>query len=166
MIGIRRTALLLLALIPGCCIAQSSTAVVLHTGTLVPLEFVGSLNSRTAVVGDHVDFMLAKDITLDGAVVAKEGTKVSATVTFVKRAALAGRSGQINLRLDALRFGDKKVSLNGSKDKIAASDVQFSRAYHLKWPMGLLRTGDDVEINSGTRLTVYVAEDATLPVGN
>jgi len=99
-------------------------------------------------------------------VVAKEGAEVSGSVTFVKRAALAGRSGQINLRLDALRVRDKDVRLSGSKDKNAASDVQFSRAYHLKWPMGLMRTGDDVEINSGTQLTVYVSEDIALSIGN
>jgi len=165
MILIRRIAALLLALTPS-CFAQSPTVTVVHEGTLVSLALVGTLNSRTAKVGDHVDLMLVSDVTANGAVVAKEGAEVSGSVTFVKRAALAGRSGQINLRLDALRVRDKDVRLSGSKDKNAASDVQFSRAYHLKWPMGLMRTGDDVEINSGTQLTVYVSEDIALSIGN
>jgi hypothetical protein len=166
MIGLRKIALFLLALMPCCCFAQNSAATVLHAGTAVSLAFVGTLDSRTAAVGDRVDLVLAKDIAVDGAVVAKEGTKVSGAVTFVKRAAMAGRSGEISLRLDALQIGDTKIKLSGSKEKSADSDVHFSRAYHLKWPMGLMRTGDNIEIGSGTLLTVYVVEDATIAVGN
>jgi hypothetical protein len=166
MIGIRRITLLLLTLAPCCCVAQSSTAVVLHGGTSVSLAFAGPVDSRTAAAGDRIDVVLAKDITADGAVVAKAGTKLSAVVTSVKRAALAGRSGEISLRLEELAVGDTKIRLSGSKQKSADTDLHFSRAYHMKWPMGLARTGDNVEINSGTLLTVYVAEDASIAAGN
>jgi hypothetical protein len=41
--------------------------------------------------------------------------------------------------------------------------VHYERPYNLKFPLGLFRTGDDVEIRTGTLLTVFVADDVLLP---
>ncbi len=163
MMGIRHIALMLLTAASSSSIAQNHTSVVLREGTPVSLAFVEPLNSGTAAVGGHVSLVLAEDIKVNGAVIAKNSHVVTAEVTDVKRAALAGRSGQITLRLDGMMVGDRKVKLRGSRDRTGESDVQYSRPYHLKWPGGLMRTGDNVEINQGTLLSVFVAEDVSLP---
>lgn len=164
MMIIRQIALLLLAAVSSYSAAQSVAPVVLHEGTPVSLAFVESLNSGAAVIGDHVHFVLADSIKVNGAIVAKAGSIASGQVIDVKRAALAGRSGQVTLRLDGLRLGSITIKLRGSKERSGASEVQFIRPYHLKWPAGLMRTGDDVEINRGTLLTVFVAEDISLSI--
>ena len=163
MIGTRQILGLLLAAVASCSLAQAQASVVLREGTPVSLAFVAPLNSTTAAMGDRVSFVLADDIRVDGALVAKAGCTASGEITDVKRAALAGRSGEITLRLDGLMVGDRTVKLRGSKERTGNSDVQYKNPYHLKWPMGLLRTGDNVRINQGTLLPVFVAEDTSLP---
>ncbi len=164
MIRFRSFAFLLSAILSIYGVAQSEAPVVLHEGTPVSLAFAGAMNSGTAVIGDRIQFVLADEIKIDGTVVAKAGCIVFGQVTGVKRAALAGRSGEISLRLDGLLTGGKTIKLRGSKERSGPSEIQYSHPYHLKWPGGLMRTGDNVEINTGTQLTVYVAEDISLPI--
>lgn len=75
----------------------------------------------------------------------------------------AGRSGALWLHIEPLRLGSQTIPLRASLNGNGNSDVNCERPYHLKFPMGLFGTGDDVEIRSGASLTVYVAEDVQLP---
>ena len=162
MIGIRQIVFVLLAAVPSCCIAQNQANAVLRQGTPVSLSFAEPLNTSTAAIGDRVNFVLANDITVNGEVVAKAGCMAFGQITEVIRAALAGRSGRLTLKLDGLFVGDKKVKLRASRNGAGENDVQYGRPYHLKWPMGLLRTGDNVVIGQGTLLSVFVAEDISI----
>jgi hypothetical protein len=110
-----------------------------------------------------VSLVLVTDLKMDGVTVAKAGCKALGRITLVKKAAPPGKSGALNIQIDRLQVGNQIVKLRGTKNKQGVSEVQYSRPYHLKWPMGLLRTGDDVEIKQGTMLTVFVAEDIPLP---
>jgi hypothetical protein len=142
---------------------SAAGAATLREGTPVPLAFDGGLSSKTASPGDTVNLVLATDLRVGGVTVAKAGSKVSGHVTSVKRAAAPGRSGALSLQLDYLQAGDVTVKLRGSKDRNGNVAIQYSRPSHLKWPMGLLRTGDEIEIAQGTMLTVFVAEEISLP---
>lgn len=164
MIGLRTITLLLLTSVSSFCAAQAVSSATVRQGAPVALAFTAPLTSATAAVGDKVNLVLTGNLQVDGVTVAKAGATLSGQVTFVKKAAMAGRSGQINIRLDDLVAGNKKIKLSGSKNNSDGPDVQFSSPYHLKWPMGLFRTGDNVEISSGTLLTVFVAEEVTLPL--
>jgi hypothetical protein len=143
--------------------SAGGATVILRGGTPVQLAFAESVSSKTATQGGTVRFVLASDVRIGGTTVAKAGSNVSGRLTFVKHAAAPGRSGALNIQLDYLEAGNAKVKLRGSKDKQGVSEIQYSRPYHLKWPMGLMRTGDDIEISQGTTLTVFVAEDIALP---
>jgi hypothetical protein len=138
-------------------------AATLREGTPVAVAFTGNITSKTAAKGDPVSLELVNDLAGGGVVVAKAGCKVVGHVTAVKKAAAPGKSGALNVQLDYLEVGNGKVRLRDSKDKVDESGIQYSRPYHLKWPVGLLRTGDDIEIKQGTMLTVFVAEDISLP---
>lgn len=164
MIGFRTITLLLLTSVSSFCGAQAVSTATVRQGSPVALAFTAPLSSATAAVGDKVSLVLAGNLQVDGVTLVKAGTTLSGQVTLVKRAAMAGRSGQINIRLDDLVARDMRIKLTGSKNKADKPDLQFSTPYHLKWPLGLLRTGDNVEINGGTLLTVFVAEEITLPL--
>jgi len=143
--------------------AKPAAAAVLREGAPVVIAFAGNLSSKTVARGDVVKLELAGDLIAEGLVVAKAGAQVVAHVAAVKRAAAPGKSGAIELQLDHLDTGSAAVPLRGSKTKGQDDSVQYSRPFHLKWPMGLLRTGDDVEIKAGTTLSVFVARDVSLP---
>lgn len=139
-----------------------AAAAVLREGTPVVLAFAESFSSKTAVKGDPETFVLANDITVNGVIVAKAGCKALGHVTFARAAAIPGRSGALDLQFDYLEAGGKKVKLRVSRERSGEIGIQYRRPYRLKWPMGLLRTGDDVEIKQGTVLAVYVAEDISI----
>lgn len=136
-------------------IAQTPPSPTLPEGSPVALVFTTALSSRTVAVGDPVGFALAEDLKVDGVVVAKAGTAASARVIQVKRAALGGRSGSISLCLKDLPIGHDQVELWGTREG-ARSEVRIRRPYRLKWPLGLLRSGDEIVIKEGMPLTVFV----------
>jgi hypothetical protein len=156
---ISKIALMLPALVL-CLGAEDSVA--LRAGTPVLLAFAEHVSSKTATKGERVEFVLASDIDVNGSTVVKAGAKAYGEVMEVRRTAVPGRSGAISLRLDYLQAGDTRIKLRSSEQS-GENTVQYSRPAHFKWPMGLLRTGDDVEIGPGTVLAEYVAEDVSLP---
>jgi hypothetical protein len=115
------------------------------------------------VKGDLVSFVLASDINVGGAIVAKAGCRAVGEVAYARSAAVPGRSGALSLQLDYVQVGGRRIKLRGSPEAEGAGIVEYDRPSHLKWPMGLLRTGDDLEINQGTVLAAFVAEDISLP---
>lgn len=147
--------------IPGEADAAAGAAT-LREGTPIALAFAASLSSRTAVKGAPVSFVLVNDLGVGGVIVAKAGCKALGQVTYVRAAAIPGRSGALSLQFDYLEIGGRKVKLRASKDGSGENALQYSNPYRMKWPMGLLRTGDDVVIKQGTVLAAYVAEDIAL----
>ena len=142
--------------------AAGATGPVLQEGTPVALAFFASLTSKTAVKGAPVGFVLVNDLVVAGVTVAKAGSKALGHVAYVRPAAVPGRSGALSLVVDYLEVGAGRVKLRASKERSGEDGIEYSNPYRLKWPMGLLRTGDDVQIKQGTVLAVYVAEDTTL----
>jgi hypothetical protein len=134
---------------------------VLGEGTPVLLAFAQNLSSKSAVTGDRIEFILAHDLTVGGQTV-KAGTRASGHVSHVKGATAPGRSGALSIQLDYLEARGAQVLLRPSRDKGPSNEVQYSKPYRLKWPMGLFRTGDDVEIARGTVLAAYVDRDTTI----
>lgn len=116
------------------------------------------LSSAYAAEGATVSFVLANNLTADGAIAVKSGTKAFAKVASAVKAKAAGRSGYLSLRLEPIHMGNQTILLSASAK--GNNDAHYERPYHLKFPMGVFRTGDDVEIRSGTTLTVFVAEDS------
>ena len=139
---------------------RGALEVTLARGTEIRLIFTESLDSKTASAGANVNLILAHDVTAGGSIVARAGDKATGRVVQVKKARIAGRSGILDLRLD-LPVEGKPIALCDSKGRRDAV-IHYSRAFHLKWPLGLLRTGDDVAIPVGTGLTAFVSEDTVL----
>jgi len=106
--------------------------------------------------------MLAKDLKVGNAVVAKAGASAIATITHVKKAKLPGRPGAMELRLDYLQVGDRTVKLKTTAGGTNAV-VEYRSPYSLKWPMGLLRSGFDIDVPTGTGVVAYIAENVALP---
>jgi hypothetical protein len=149
---------------PGVIEKTGPNSAILREGTPISLTFVEPLNSGSAAIGNRVQFVLARNMENNGSIIARAGSRVSAEVIEVKRAAPPGRSGAITLRLDGLRTEGITIKLRGSSERTGPSDVQYRRNNDFKFPFGLLRPGNNVKIKTGTLLTVFVAEDVSLSV--
>jgi len=137
---------------------------VLKEGTRIWLSFTRNLSSKTAVQGESVPLVLINDIKVGNVTVATAGTIVSGELIYARKAMAPGRSGILKIRLDALQVGGAKINLRSSKGKPHENIVQYGHSFHLKFPFGLVRPGDDIEISPDTALSVYVDNDVLLPV--
>lgn len=135
---------------------------VLSAGTKIWLIHTANLTSATATQGETVELMLAKDLKVGDAIVVKAGTPARGTVTHVKKAKVPARRGEIELRLDYLRAGDRTVKLQTEPDGSSAV-VQYRSPYSLKWPLGVLGPGYEANVPAGTGVIAYIAENVAFP---
>ncbi len=156
------------ALAPATPPPQSETTrasdLILREGTDVKLKFADDLSSKTATDDDPVNLILDEDLKVGDVVVARAGCKAVGTITNAKKAGMMGKAGELNMRLEHLTVGDRRVRLRGSKGKEGEGKTGTAVALTVLFgPIGLIKHGKNVEVKAGTPLTAYVDEDAHLP---
>jgi hypothetical protein len=133
---------------------------VLKEGTEVPLKFAQPLSSKTARVGDSVEFTLAEDVKLGDAVVIPKETRAVGTVTHAKKNGMMGKAGELNLSIDYVKLGDKRVKLRGTQGREGDSKVGATVALVAVFGvLGFMKHGKNVEVKAGDPLKAYIAED-------
>jgi len=144
--------------------SAASAPLVLTAGTDVKLKFAQDLSSKTANDDDPVNMVLDEDLKVGDAVVCKAGAKAVATVTHAKKAGMMGKGGELNIRLEHLLVGDKRMRLRGTKGKEGEGKVGAAVALTVLFgPIGLIKHGKNVEVKQGTPLLAYVDQDFTVP---
>jgi len=123
---------------------------ILRDGTPVSLISVEDLRSNTPQNVRPIDFVVAKDIEVDGAVVAKAGSKAIGQATYTATPpATAGSAEEMHLSLENvdLKIGNTKVPLRSTQQKGGTGALE----YH--W----------LEDTGRIALVLYVAQNVTLP---
>lgn len=92
-------------------------SILLREGTPVHLKFAQKVSSKTAAVDDPVNFVLAEDLVADGIVIAKAGAVASGTGSHAQRAGMMGKGGELNIRLEHLKYADTKIRLRGTQGR-------------------------------------------------
>jgi len=135
--------------------------VTLKEGTEVNLKLAQTLSSKTAAVGDSVEMLLDQDLIVDKTLVAKKGSRALATVSNAKKAGMAGKGGELNLRLEYLKAGDTKVKLRGAQAKNGDNKTGATVGLVLAFgALGFLKHGKQAEVKEGTAVKAFVDEDA------
>ncbi len=138
--------------------------VVLKEGTEVKLKFAQDLSSKTATEGDPVNFTVDQDVAADTTVVVRSGASAVGEVTRAEKAGHMGKAGQLSVRLNYMKAGDKRVRLRGTKGKEGEGKTGTAVTLTVLFgPLGLLKHGKQVEVKEGSPLTGYVDEDVSLP---
>jgi len=134
-------------------------------GTEIQLKFSDAISSKTAAEGDQVVFEVGDNVKIGNTVVIKAGTKAVGEVTNAKKAGMMGRPGELNIRLNYVKVGDKKISLRGTRAKSGDDATTGTIALTVLFgPIGLIKHGKDIEIKQGMSLKAYTAEDVVLPI--
>ena len=135
--------------------------VTLKEGTEVNLKLAQTLSSKTAAVGDSVEMLLDQDLIVDKTLVAKKGSRALATVSNAKKAGMAGKGGELNLRLEYVKAGDTKVKLRGAQAKNGDNKTGATVGLVLAFgALGFLKHGKQAEVKEGTPVKAFVDEDA------
>lgn len=145
-------------------VPANAGAILLREATPVKLRLLHSLNSKTVVKDDPLNFALAEDLVVDRKVVAKTG---SAAIGFVRQARGArtlGRGAQLALEMQYLKVGRTRVPLRGSEARAGenrkAETVTLVVLFGIS---GLIKHGSEIEVKEGTVFTAYVDRDTELP---
>lgn len=122
--------------------------------TAQTLEF---LSSETANAGDQVQLEVDNSLMIDGAIAIAAGTPVRGTVASVTKAGRMGRSGGINIRVESTSTVDgQRVPVRATKAQTEGDKTGSTIALTLiVSPLFLLRKGNDVAYQPGTKITVY-----------
>jgi beta-lactamase regulating signal transducer with metallopeptidase domain len=142
--------------------SRPSNHAILAQGTRVWLNYLELLSSKTAAVGDPVEFALVNDLRVGGVVVARSGSRVEGRVTKASKARPPGISGAISIRLGGLQVGSATIVLRGQEDLAHDSTIRLGRPHHLRWPFGLFRAGDDVAAGPESVVAAFIDEDVPL----
>jgi hypothetical protein len=139
----------------------------LKEGTEVPLTFASDLSSKTANVGEPVEFLLADDLKVGGTVVVAKGAHALATVSDAHKAGMMGKPGELSVQMQYLVDGGNHVRIRGTKGREGESKTGATVALTVLFgPIGLIKHGKNVDIPAGTALTAYVDQDIWLAPAN
>lgn len=142
----------------------STRSRVLKEATPVKLKLLHSLNSKTAVAGDPVNFAVAEDVLVSGEIVIKTGAAAIGRVLQAKPARTLGRSGQLALEIQYLKVGRVRVPLRGSQSRSGEGrKVEAIALAVLFGPSALIKHGSEIQVKEGSVFTAYVERDTELP---
>lgn len=172
----------LTALYPQIASAQAlpggPTRVVIKQGTAIKLQFSNTICSASAHKGDKLEFIVEKDLIVDGYTVIRAGELGLGSVVQVKQRRLLGMGGGLIVKLDSVELA------NGERMELEARKRFKGRSHTLRMgmamavtgaiyfpaaPVFLLSRGRDSTVLKGTEVTAYtkgevVTQAADLPV--
>lgn len=140
------------------------SSLLLPEATPVKLKLLHSLNSKTVVESDPLNFAVAEDVIVNEKVVAKVGAVAIGRVRQAKPARTLGRGGQLALEMQYLRVGRVRVPLRGSQARTGGNKQGETVALTVLFGLsGLIKHGSEIEVKEGSLFTAYVDQDTELP---
>ena len=142
---------------------------VIPDGTPVNLRMVRTISSAHARTGDHLDFVVVKDVTVGGFTIIQAGTIASGSVLGVKGKRLLGIGGKVVIKLDSVKLitGDevalqaRKEIKGRSRSKLILAEMMITGLFYLPAaPVFLLSRGHDSTVLKGTEVTAHITGDS------
>jgi len=140
-------------------------------GTPIHLRLAESVSSAHASVGDRVDFVVVRDVSVGGFTVIPAGTIARGSVTGVKGKRFLGIGGKVALELDSVDLvnGDRaelraRMAVKGrSRTKLmAAAMIATSLIFLPAAPVFLLTRGHDSTALESTEVTAHIDGGASV----
>ena len=153
---------MLIALATAPSLALAATVKVAE-GTEVSIRFDEKLSSATSIEGDQFSVSLNEELELPGGVIIKPGYKGRGEVTSAQKKGFMGKAGELNVRLNYIRIGDNKLYLRASKGTEGKGAVGATIALTVLFgPLGLLKSGHDIEIKPGQAINAFIDRDGEI----
>ncbi len=144
--------------------ANAAETVMVPEGTEVRIKFLEKISSETSAEGDQFAIEVDEDLELDGKVVILAGSKGRGEVVSAKKKGFMGKGGELNMRLNYIRVGDKRVRIVAQRGKAGDDKIGATVALTVLFgPLGLLKRGAETSITPGIVMTAYLDRDVELP---
>ncbi len=159
----RMIATAMIVLLSGIPQLANAAAVKLTEGTPVTIRFDEKLSSASNTQGDQFGISLNDKISLADGGEIQAGYRGKGEVTAAAKKGYMGKAGTLNVRVNYIRIGDTKVYLRANKSQDGKDALGSTIALTVLFgPLGLLKRGHDVDINSGQEIVAYVDRDAEI----
>jgi hypothetical protein len=143
----------------------TETTVLLKEGTPVKLKLLHTLNSKTVVPDDPLNFSVAEDVVADGKTLVKAGAPAIGRVRHAKPARTLGRGAALGLEMQYLKAGRIRVPLRGSQAREGKGKTGDTVALVVLFGLGgLVKHGSEIVVKEGSFFTAYVDQDTTVPI--
>jgi hypothetical protein len=153
----------------SCVSGQDKSAIpgrlIIPDGTAVTLRLAENVSSAHARVGDSLDFVVVRDVNLEGFTVIPAGTRARGSITGVKGKRFLGIGGNVALKLDSVELanGDRvtlcaRMDVKGrSRTKLmAAAMIATGLIFLPATPVFLLTRGHDSTVLKSTEITAQI----------
>ncbi|HZK12433.1 MAG TPA: hypothetical protein VFD10_08850 [Atribacterota bacterium] len=148
--------------------------VLIPAGTLIPIRFLSTLNSKNNKTGETFDFQISENVFLDNKLIIPANSKGLGEITKAKKATLLSRPGKLEIEFKpistlggaslGLILGEKAEEEN--KRLYVAVGAGILGLIILSSPVGLvfgaLVPGKNVKIEEGTEMFLQTKEDNTV----
>jgi len=148
--------------------------VVVPAGTLVPVRFLSTLNSKNNKTGETFDFQIAENVFIDNKLIIPANSAGLGEITLAKKARILAQPGKLELNFKAITaldgtpidliMGEKAEEEN--KRLYVAVGAGLLGLIILSNPIGLafgaLIPGKEVKIDEGTEIFLQVKDDTTV----
>ena len=144
--------------------SAKSSRLLLPEATPVKLKLLHSLNTKTVVEDDPLNFAVAEDVVVNDKVLAKAGAVAIGRVRYASAARTMGRGARLELEMQYLKVGRVRVPLRGSQVREGDSKKGATVALTVLFGMsGLIKHGSEIEVKEGSVFTAFVDQDTQLP---
>ncbi len=146
-------------------------SVTIPDGTPIKLRLGENVSSAHSRPGDHLDFVVVRDVNIEGFTVIPAGTVASGTVTGVKGRRFLGIGGKVSLKLDSVKLvnGDQvklraRLAVRGQSriDLMAAAMVVTGIIFLPAAPVFALIRGHESTVVKSTEVTAQVEGAASV----
>ena len=161
--------ILLSTLLVPCVSAQEMSTVparlTIPDGTPIQLQLAESVSSAHARVGDLLDFVVLRDVSVEGFTVIPAGTVASGSVTGVKGKRFLGIGGYVALKLNSVELvnGDRvrlrarmEVKARTRTKLMAAAMIATGLVFLPAAPVFPLTRGHDSTVLKSTEITAHI----------
>ena len=146
--------------------SQEHIKIKISERTVIPVKLIQHLKGGQVIVGQSVDFEVARDIIIDEFIVIKRGAPAYGNITSSDKAGYVSQGGKIGLNIDYCKAIDgTKVYLKSILQREGESHMGANIAASIiVCPLILLARGEEAELPVGTEFKSYVENDAYVKV--
>lgn len=152
------------AAVPVAIDVLESATPTLPRGSVLRLELLDPVSSRSAKIGDRFYLRTVTEVTYQGDVRLPSGLRAYGEVIHADKRGLAGKPGELLVKLRSLEWQGQEIKLRNAtnaagKNRTTAALVT-SQVFGL---FGIFVTGGEAEIARGSVILAELVEDLPLP---
>ena len=154
--------IVVIALLSAVAVSLNRTEdeIVVAEGTPINVITAKEVTTKEAKPNDPVDFTVAEDLVINGQVVVRKGTPAIGSVINAEKGGYMGKSGKLAVQVESTTTSDgKPLKLRAAKGREGDDKTTSTMVLSMISPAFLFRKGKEAKIETGTTVTVYVAEE-------